>query len=159
MRVRTHLADCDIHQAGVVDVADVVFLTQRAYAEPFRAGAPVAFIDEDEESLAREMDRGWKLLVARYGGLAVGAIRWRCERDEVRLSRLAVDPRHRRRGIGTALLHAVEKEACDRGAAGLCVEMLAESGVPPMFQRRGYAVRAERLAGPVRFLELAKRPA
>ena len=43
MRVRTLLSDCDIRSANVVDAADIVYLTQRAYAEPYRAGAPVMF--------------------------------------------------------------------------------------------------------------------
>src|SRR5262249_58873196 len=115
MRVRTLVTDCDIRNAVVVDAADIVFLTQRAYAEPVKPGAPILFVDEDEESLARDMDRGWRMMIAHHGGLAVGAVRWRHEADSVRIARLVVDPKHRRRGIGAALLQMVETEARQPG--------------------------------------------
>src|SRR5262245_6148390 len=115
MRVRTLVTDCDIRHAAMVDAADIIFLTQRAYAEPSRPGAPLLFVDEDEESVARDMDRGWKIIVAHHGGLPVGAVRWRREADTVRVARLVVDPLHRRRGIATALLRSVEQEAAMLG--------------------------------------------
>src|SRR5262249_20318755 len=116
MRVRTLVTDCDIRSAVVVDAADIVYLTQRAYAEPHHVGGPQLFVDEDEESVVRDMDRGWHVLIAHYGGLAVGAVRWRLEGREARVGRLAVDPRYRRRGIAAALLTTVERNALEVGA-------------------------------------------
>ncbi|HJZ84247.1 MAG TPA: GNAT family N-acetyltransferase [Polyangia bacterium] len=156
MRVRTLLADCDIRTANVVDAADVVYLTQRAYAEPYRAGTPVLFVDEDEESLARDMDAGWRMLVAHYGGLAVGAVRFRGDGEGVRVARLVVHPLHRRRGIAAALLRSVEQEAASRGLHQLATEVPADRGLVEFLEHRGFAQRSERTVGPLRFVSLAK---
>jgi ribosomal protein S18 acetylase RimI-like enzyme len=156
MRVRTLIADCDIRGAGVSDAADVVYLTQRAYGEPYRIGSPILFVDEDEESLSRDMDRGWSLLLAHYGGLAVGAVRWRQDGDTVRVARLAVDPRHRRRGIAAALLRGVEQEASRRGITRIVGEVPSDNSLLAYLERLGYRQRAERKLGPLRFIELAR---
>jgi predicted N-acetyltransferase YhbS len=157
MRVRSHLADCTIRPAALADAADVVYLTQRAYAEPYRTGTPVLFVDEDEESLARDMDRGWRILLAHFGGLAVGAVRWRRQETAGQLARLVVDPRHRRRGIAIALLQAAERECGDSGAALIAGEVPAGKGLERYFERAGYRLRAERALGPLRYIELVKR--
>lgn len=157
MRVRTLVTDCDIRNGVVVDAADIVFLTQRAYAEPVRPGAPLLFVDEDEESVVRDMDRGWRMMIAHHGGLAVGAVRWRREGETVRIARLVVDPKHRRRGIGAALLQSVETEA--RNAAGITTligEAPATNGYANYFQRHGFISRSLREVGPLQLMELAK---
>jgi GNAT superfamily N-acetyltransferase len=156
MRVRTLVSDCDIRSGTAADAADVVYLTQRAYAEPCRAGAPVFFIDEDEQSLLRDLAAGWCLIIAHHGGLAVGGVRWRCDAGVVRLRRLAVEPRYRRRGIGSALVRAVEQAAAGTGAQTLVGEVPAEPELVAFFARHGFVPRAERVIGPLRFLELAK---
>src|SRR5215468_4037540 len=137
MRVRTLVTDCDIRNAVVVDAADIVFLTQRAYAEPSRPGAPLLFVDEDEESVTRDMDRGWRMMIAHHGGLAVGAVRWRREGDVVRVARLVVDPLHRRRGIASALLRTVEQEAAAQGVTKLVSEAPSSNGFATYFERHG----------------------
>ncbi len=157
MRVRTLVTDCDIRNAAVVDAADLVYLTQRAYAEPHRSGAPVLFVDEDEESLARDMDRGWHMLVARHGGLAVGAVRWRVDGTAAKVARLAVDPRHRRRGIAAALLQTVEEQASTGGAQSLGGEVPLDAALVAWFARHGFQVASERSVGPLRFVQLQKR--
>ncbi|WP_371483411.1 GNAT family N-acetyltransferase [Kitasatospora sp. NBC_00315] len=67
-------------------------------------------ITDDPDGLARLITRdGDALIVAELGGVVVGTViagwdGWRCH-----LYRLAVDPGHRRRGIGAALLAAAER--------------------------------------------------
>jgi GNAT superfamily N-acetyltransferase len=156
MRVRTLVTDCDIRNAVVVDAADIVFLTQRAYAEPVRPGAPLLFVDEDEESVVRDMDRGWRMMIAHHGGLAVGAVRWRREGESVRVTRLVVDPKHRRRGIGAALLKSVETEARNAGVTTLLGEAPANNGYSNYFERQGFSACSVRDVGPLQLMELAK---
>jgi GNAT superfamily N-acetyltransferase len=156
MRVRTLVTDCDIRSAVVVDAADIVFLTQRGYSEPVRPGAPLLFVDEDEESVARDMDRGWRMMIAHHGGLAVGAVRFRCDGDTVRVARLVVDPLHRRRGIGSALLRSVEQEAAKLGIARLVGEAPSSNGFATYFERHGFTFQNERMIGPLRFVEMVK---
>ncbi len=67
-------------------------------------------ITDDPDGLARLIGRDPQaLIVAEYEGAVVGTViagwdGWRCH-----LYRLAVDPAHRRQGIGAALLAAAER--------------------------------------------------
>lgn len=56
------------------------------------------------------------------------------------MSTLAVDPEYRNRGLGRALLGAVEAEAAKRGATGIYLHVeAANSGARALYESTGYA--------------------
>ncbi|WP_254768352.1 GNAT family N-acetyltransferase [Salinilacihabitans rarus] len=93
---------------------------------------------------AHRLDGG--LLVARLDGDVVGFASFTLERGALELdatrgvlSNLYVDPGHRGRGIGSALLGAVEDALVERGADVLALEVLADNEAARRFYRReGY---------------------
>ncbi len=81
-------------------------------------------------------------LLVGYGGLMV------IDSEEAHINTLTVDVHHHRRGIGTALLMDMVKEAIDRGVNNLTLEVRASNeaaqalyrrfGFVPVGVRRGY---------------------
>ncbi|HEY9037579.1 MAG TPA: GNAT family N-acetyltransferase [Roseovarius sp.] len=67
--------------------------------------------------------------------------------DEAELLTLATDPDHRRQGVATALLIAIEAEVAARGAARHFLEVAADNGgAHALYARAGY-VQTGRRAG------------
>jgi len=85
------------------------------------------------------------LLVAADGGPppdgepAAGFVLSRGAADEEELLLIAVDPAHRRRGIGTALLSSFIDQARDRGAERLFLEMRDGNSAEALYLRHGFA--------------------
>ncbi|WP_290818862.1 GNAT family N-acetyltransferase [Halovivax sp.] len=86
------------------------------------------------------------LFVARLSGSIVGFATFSVERgsfelDATRglLSNLWVDPAHRDRGVGSALLSAVESALADRGVEVCTLEAMATNdGARRFYRRHGY---------------------
>lgn len=70
---------------------------------------------------------------------AVGFVLSRGAADEEELLLIAVDPRHRGRGIGSALLERFIAEAQMRGAARLFLEMREGNPAEALYRRHGFA--------------------
>jgi ribosomal-protein-alanine N-acetyltransferase len=70
---------------------------------------------------------------------AAGFILSRGAADEEELLLLAVDPRHRGRGVGTALLERFIAEAGARGAVRLFLEMREGNPAESLYRRHGFA--------------------
>lgn len=79
-------------------------------------------------------------------GKAVGFVLSRGAADEEELLLLAVDPRHRGRGIGSALLTRFITEAGARGAARLFLEMREGNPAESLYRRHGFAIVGRRRA-------------
>jgi ribosomal-protein-alanine N-acetyltransferase len=80
------------------------------------------------------------------GAEAAGFVLSRGAADEEELLLIAVDPRHRGRGIGTALLEQFVAEAGARGAARLFLEMREGNPAESLYQRHGFASVGRRRA-------------
>ena len=75
----------------------------------------------------------------REGSQAAGFVLSRGAADEEELLLIAVDPRHRGRGIGTALLERFIAEAGARGAVRLFLEMREGNPADSLYRRHGFA--------------------
>jgi ribosomal-protein-alanine N-acetyltransferase len=81
-----------------------------------------------------------------YDEDAAGFVLSRGILDEEELLLLAVDPRHRGRGIGTALLGRFVAAARERGAERLFLEMREGNPAESLYRRMGFAVVGRRRA-------------
>ncbi len=84
--------------------------------------------------------------VAEIGGRVVGTIGlmrglgWNHDGHYARIISLVVDPSHRARGIGEALVRAAEEWARERGAAGIHLTTAnRREGAHRFYERLGYA--------------------
>ncbi len=82
-------------------------------------------------------------LVAMLGGKVAGFALATFRREESQVHRLAVLPSHRRRGVGSYLLKALELKALRRKSPGLSI-MLRESNVAAQVWFREHGYRAPR---------------
>ena len=75
-------------------------------------------------------------VVATDGGACVGVVGLEIHGSNALLRSLAVEPRHRSRGLGAGLVDAIETEARARGVAAL---YLLTTTATAFFERAGYA--------------------
>jgi ribosomal-protein-alanine N-acetyltransferase len=87
---------------------------------------------------------GVRLLIAQDGDAPAGFAMSRTIMDEAELLLLAVDPAHRRRGVGAALLHAVIAEARAAGVATLHLEVRSGNDAVALYRAAGFAKAGER---------------
>jgi [ribosomal protein S18]-alanine N-acetyltransferase len=74
----------------------------------------------------------------REGEEAAGFVLSRGAADEEELLLIAVDPRHRRRGVGSRLLERFAAAAGARGAARLFLEMREGNPAEALYRRHGF---------------------
>jgi|SRR5581483_1452919 len=84
-------------------------------------------------------------LVAEAGGPMVGFLHYDCEGPEPELHRIYVDPAHKRRGIGSALLHELHRRLPPRSSYILMV-VAANRAAVSFYERHGF-VEAARVDG------------
>ena len=115
---------------------------QRRHGSFVRADANRATMRET--LAAHQVNDG--LLVARVGDAVVGFASFSIERGSLELdatrghlSNIYVEPAYRERGIGTALLEAVEDELADRGVEVVILEVMAQNEAARRFyEQQGY---------------------
>ena len=79
-------------------------------------------------------------LVAEVGGVVVGHAVASAAGDDAELQRIAVDPDHRRAGLASALLVAVERLVSEQGATRLLLEVREDNTAAAAFyESRGFA--------------------
>ncbi len=79
-------------------------------------------------------------LVAEVGGAVVGHAVASAAGDDAELQRIAVDPDHRRAGLASALLVAVERLVREQGATRLLLEVREDNTAAAAFyESRGFA--------------------
>ncbi len=109
----------------------VLRIEQEVYARPWSTSL---FLSE----LAMRTSRLY--VVARVGRDIVGYAGLMMTLDEGHVTTVAVDPRWHRQGIGTRLLLALAREAVERGATGMTLEVrMSNSGAQDLYRRFGFS--------------------
>ena len=124
--------------------------------EAFRVPSTDGLVEFFEESLKRPRSEDSVWLVADVDGQVVGDVSARLEQPaedaerqllrylgEVRIyvEALSVAQAHRRRGVGTRLMHAIERWARDRGAVWVMLDTYATSPLSVPFYEHGMGYR------------------
>jgi len=92
-------------------IADLVRLAFGAQSRP--TNPPSGALKETADTIRNHLLRGGGA-IAEVDSAAVGTLLWEEQDDALYLSRLAVHPAHRRRGIGRALVDLAERETWRR---------------------------------------------
>jgi ribosomal protein S18 acetylase RimI-like enzyme len=150
--------DARIERAAVEDAGEILTLQRAAYlTEAQLHGDP--FLPPLVESLdqVRTMIAGSLVLKASIGTRIAGAVRGRFNDRTCLVGRLAVAPDLQRRGIGGALLRALEAEAAGRAdACVLFTGHLSETNLR-LYRRLGYAeTHRERVADHLMLVHMRK---
>ncbi|GAA0366618.1 GNAT family N-acetyltransferase [Actinoallomurus spadix] len=141
------------------DAGELLTLQRAAYATEARIygdpGLPPLVQTLDE--LTEELERGLAFKVT-HGHRIVGAVRGRVEDDLLRIGRLTVAPDFQGRGLGTALLAAIEESVTPAVRhATLFTGHLSAANLR-LYERLGYAEeRREPLRPGVELVHLTKR--
>ncbi len=77
------------------------------------------------------------VVLAQHEGQVVGGLMAETQLSWLRIAIMAVDPAHRCRGMGTALLAAAEREASARGCLYASVDTM-EHQAPSFYRKHGY---------------------
>lgn len=122
------------------DAAAMLDLQRRAFAEEGRRSGT-----QDIPPLTEQLDavnehiRTQTALVARDAGTIIGTIRGIVDGRACTVRALVVDPAYQGRGVGSALLDALERTLTDVARFDLTTNTLMEGNVP-FYERRGYKV-------------------
>jgi GNAT superfamily N-acetyltransferase len=136
-----------VELCGVERAAEVLRLTQRAFAPYAALDPPSGALAETEADVAADLVAGGGALARADGdgAAAVGCLRWSLPDDGTfHVRRLAVDPAIQGRGVGLALMAWADDEARSRGCPGVTAGVrLALPGNQEFFRRLGFAVVGE----------------
>jgi predicted GNAT family N-acyltransferase len=94
-----------------------------------------------EEAEFDWLDKSAEHLVAVDGGIVVGTCRLVVDRSQMVLQRVAVDPEHRGRGIGTMIV--AEAEQRGRAAGVERIDMHAQLHAIGIYERAGFVAQGE----------------
>ncbi len=130
-----------ITDATESDVAIIVSLIHRAFEE-YRGvlDPPSGAHSETEETVRTKMTKA-RVGLARLDNTAIGCVFYEREAEWMYLSRLAVLPIYRRRGIGHALIEYVEARMREAGLTRVRLgERLALPHLRAMYEQQGYKI-------------------
>ncbi len=130
-----------ITDATESDVATIVSLIHQAFAE-YRGllDPPSGAHSETEETVRTKMTKA-RVGLARLGDTVVGCVFYEREAEWMYLSRLAVLPAYRQRGIGHALIEYVEARTREAGLKRVRLgERLALPHLRAMYEQQGYKI-------------------
>ena len=135
-----------ISRATKEDLPAILNLQYRAYQSEavLLQNFSIPPLKQTLADLAVEFERG-VVLKAEEGCMIVGSVRAYCEDGTARIGKLIVDSAFQGRGIGTALLSAVEL-ACSAQRYELFTSSKSEKNIR-LYERAGYVRFAEKEAG------------
>lgn len=113
------------------EIVRVKLLTKRAYAYPYKENGMITKPKEPEKESG-------KTLAAYLGERMVGAIRYQIRDNDLYFYRLAVLKRWRCKGIGSALVRAVESVAKGSGCRTVSLFCLTGKRLPSFYSKIGY---------------------
>ena len=139
------MSEIVLREATDDDIPSIVRVTRAAFEEYTGwlnppSGAP----NETPEKVRAKLASGSGVL-ALIGDWVVGSVYYNAEAEYVYLGRLAVLPKYRGRGIGTALVAEVERRARELGLARVRLGVrVALPHLRVLYERLGYQVYQER---------------
>jgi PPOX class probable F420-dependent enzyme len=149
-----------VEAATDADAPEVLASMRRAFAEyQDTLKPPSSALDETVDDVRAAMARGGAF-VARDGGRVVGSARYQFRGDHTYCERVSVDRDYRGRGVGTALMRAVEEAARTAGHAEVRIGVRASLPANLRFyEDLGYRVRGSQPhpRGPDFDMSLGKR--
>jgi len=161
--------ECDVfggmtvRPAGSADADAIVSLVRTAFArQPVCVNPPPSALSETTQRVLRHLAApGGGGLVAEVGDLVVACCLWSVSDGVMRLTRLAVEPRLRRRGLALCLLGHAEATAREVGLERLGLSTrVALIGNRQLFKKAGFrdiALRAHEGFAEPTFVEMELR--
>lgn len=133
------MATPTIRPAERCELDSIRDLVAEAYSTPRTPGGFTNRAEDDIEKMAADMDAGTRILVAEIGDKIVGTNRYQIENGDVcHLTRLAVHPDFRSRGIGTMLVQQALDLARSEGATKARLEVIEERDLAPFYESFGF---------------------
>ena len=125
-----------ISEMQVEDLDEVLEIERSSFPTPWSARA--VYTELTQNMYAR-------YLVARLGGKLVGYAGMWVVLDEAHVTNIAVDPRYRRRHIGSRLLRELMVRACRQGASRMTLEVRRSNlAAQKLYARHGFRARGVR---------------
>lgn len=129
-----------IHPAEVADASDIHAIKLLAFAEEGRLSGSMELppLQEDQASVEHDV-RSHTVLVARVDGQTVGSARGEVSGTTCEIRAVCVHPSYQGRGVGTALMRAIEQAHPDAEQFELTTNTLVPGNVE-FYERHGYTV-------------------
>jgi len=146
-----------IEQAQKSDLKEILKLQYLAYqSEAHLFNDPdIPPLRQTLDELAEEFDRGIILKATAENGAIIGSVRAYCENETAYIGKLMVHPDMQRKGLGSSLLEAIEKEC-----SGCRYELFTSTrsiGNIRLYERLGYrAFREEKITDEMSFIFMEK---
>lgn len=132
--------DITITAASIADAADVHAIKMRAFAEEGRLSGTNDIPPLQETLAAVQADiENNTVLIARDGEVTVGSARAEVSGTSCKIRAVCVDPSYQGRGIGAALMRALEERHSDAAEFRLTTNTLVPGNVE-FYERHGYTV-------------------
>lgn len=132
-----------IREAAEADYPAALAVMQRAFAEYADQLDPPSGVHHETLASLRERAGAGGVLLAEAAGAPVGMVLYRPEPAHLYLGRLSVLPEWRGRGVGHALIAAVEERARAMGLARIHLAVrLQLAAMRASYERLGYQVVA-----------------
>lgn len=128
------MTDYRIEPIAAEHLCDVARLEEICFSEPWSEAALGLLLTD----AALGFVCLWGGRAVAYGGMLLAP-------DEGQITNIAVDPDHRRRGLGALLMKRLERAARERGLLQIALEVRASNEAAiALYERTGYTVAGRR---------------